>query len=82
MQLKDPEGRARMLRQPWSALAWQLASKPGPRFLHPDDRAAPAENLLVVPLSRPGERGLATLLLIDEVLMFARTAVDADPGWR
>jgi len=87
LEVKDPEGRARMLRQPWSALAWQLAGDAGLRLLHPDDKpeerkAPPAENLLVSLLSTPGQHGLATLLLIDEVLMFARTAVDADPGWR
>lgn len=87
LEVKDPGGRARMLRQPWSALAWQLTGEAGLRLLHPDDKAEerkapPAENLLVSLLSAPGKDELATLLLIDEVLMFARTAVDADPGWR
>jgi hypothetical protein len=87
LEVKDPEGRPRMLRQPWSALAWQLVGEAGLRLLHPDDKpeerkAPPAENLLVSLLSSPAQHGLATLLLIDEVLMFVRTAVDADPGWR
>lgn len=42
---------------------------------------APAENLLRELLDRPAKDGLATLVLLDEVLMFARGAVDVDPGW-
>ena len=76
-----------MLRQPWSALAWQLAGADGLRLLHPDDlpeerRTAPAENLLVPMLEAPMKEGRSTLLLLDEVLMFAHGAVDADPAWR
>ena len=51
IEVRDPAGNVRMLRQPWSALAWQLAGADGLRLLHPDDqpeerRTAPAENLL------------------------------------
>ncbi len=87
LEVAAPNGKVRMLRQPWSALAWQLAGEAGLRQLHPDDKpqerkSPPAEGLLVSLLSEPGKQDLATLILIDEVLMFARTAVDADPGWR
>ena len=84
IEVRDPSGNRRMLRQPWSALAWQLAGADGLRLLHPDDlpeerRTAPAENLLVPMLEAPQKEGRSTLLLLDEVLMFAHGAVDADP---
>ena len=87
IEVRDPSGNRRMLRQPWSALAWQLAGADGLRLLHPDDlpeerRTAPAENLLVPMLEAPQKDGRSTLLLLDEVLMFAHGAVDADPAWR
>ena len=87
IEVRDPSGNRRMLRQPWSALAWQLAGADGLRLLHPDDlpeerRTAPAENLLVPMLEAPQKEGRSTLLLLDEVLMFAHGAVDADPAWR
>lgn len=87
IEVRDPSGNRRMLRQPWSALAWQLAGADGLRILHPDDqpeerRTAPAENLLVKMIEAPLKEGRSTLLLLDEVLMFAHGAVDADPAWR
>ncbi len=87
IEVRDPSGNRRMLRQPWSALAWQLAGADGLRLLHQDDqpeerRTAPAENLLVPMLEAPQKEGRSTLLLLDEVLMFAHGAVDADPAWR
>ncbi|MPZ20368.1 MAG: DUF499 domain-containing protein [Luteitalea sp.] len=86
-EVRDPSGDRRMLRQPWSALAWQLAGADGLRILHPDDkpeerRTAPAENLLTLLLETPQKDGRSTLILMDEVLMFAHAAVDADPAWR
>ena len=44
--------------------------------------SAPAENLLVELLALPGKQGLSTLILIDEVLMYAREKVGLDPAWR
>ncbi len=60
-----------MLRQPWSALAWQLAGAGGLRILNADDkdeerRTPPAENLLVELLAVPQKEGKATLVLLDE----------------
>ncbi len=59
----------------------------GLRSLHPDDRpeereTAPAENLLEALLARPARDGLATLVLIDEVLMYAREKAGADREWK
>ena len=59
----------------------------GVRALHAEGRdeergTPPAEPLLVDLLSRPQAEGLATLVLIDEVLMFARGKVAVDAAWR
>ena len=68
-------------------LAFQIAGADGLRLLHADGldaerESAPAENLLVELLAIPGQQGLATLILIDEVLMYAREKVGLDPAWR
>jgi len=86
MVARAPGGDERMLRKPWSILAWEIAGGHGLRLLHPDDKeeerqSAPAENLLRDLLALPQAEGLATLVLLDEVLMFARSAVDVDAGW-
>jgi predicted AAA+ superfamily ATPase len=86
MVARSPTGEERMLRKPWSILAWQLAGVDGLRLLHADDKdeerqSAPAENLLRTLLEMPVKEGLSTLVLLDEVLMFARGAVDVDTGW-
>jgi predicted AAA+ superfamily ATPase len=57
------------------------------RLLHAEGKdaerdSAPAENLLVELLAIPGKQELATLILIDEVLMYAREKVGLDPAWR
>lgn len=87
MEVLDPAGKKRRLRQPWSVLAWQLAGSAGIRLLHADDKdeerdSAPAEPLLVELLRAPEKDGLATLVLIDEVLMYAREKVGFDASWR
>ena len=83
----DPGGAARTLRHPWSVLAWQLAGADGLRAVHADGADAeretpPAQPLLEELLSAPRRDGLATLVLLDEVLMFVRAKVEADPDWR
>src|SRR5690348_7743720 len=74
MEIVSPDGERRWLRHPWSVLAYQLAGSDGLRLLHAEGQdaeraSAPAENLLVELLSLPARQGLATLILIDEVLM-------------
>ncbi len=68
-------------------LAFQIAGPAGIRALHAEGRdeereTAPAEPLLVDLLARPQAEGLATLVLIDEVLMYARGKVAVDEAWR
>ena len=77
MEVRGPAGELRWLKHPWSVLAFQIAGDEGLRVLHPDGAAEeretpPAEPLLADLLSRPQAQGLATLVLIDEVLMYAR----------
>jgi hypothetical protein len=87
MEMVSPDGKRRWLRQPWSVLAWQIAGEEGLKLLHPDGHAeeresAPAENLMTDLLALPAKEKLATLILVDEVLMYAREKVDHDPKWR
>ena len=83
MEVRGPRGERRWLKHPWSVLAFQIAGAAGLRALHAEGRdeereTARAEPLLVDLLSRPQAEGLATLVLIDEVLMFARGKVAVD----
>lgn len=87
MQVRGPAGELRWLKQPWSVLAFQIAGADGLRLLHADGQdaeraSAPAENLLAELLALPGRDGLSTLVLIDEVLMYAREKVGLDGAWR
>src|SRR6266581_3686897 len=87
MEIRDPTGTTRWLKHPWSVLAFQIAGADGLRLLHAEGKdeerdSAPAENLLVELLALPGKQDLGTLILIDEVLMYAREKVGLDPAWR
>jgi len=87
MEIVSPDGKKRWLRHPWSVLAWQIAGPEGLKVLHPDSKpeerdSVPAENLMDELLRLPQRDGLATLVLIDEVLMYAREKVRLDPAWR
>jgi hypothetical protein len=77
MEVKGPDGKTRWLRQPWSVLAYQLAGAEGLKSLHADGKeeereTSPAEPLLEAVLRIPAQHGEAVLILIDEVLMYAR----------
>ncbi len=85
--VRSPAGETRVLRHPWSVLAYQLAGDDGLRSIHGEDRAEeretpPAEPLLVKLLEIPLDRGLGTLILVDEVLMYAREKAGQDRVWR
>lgn len=87
MEVRSPAGKVRWLRNPWSVLAYQIAGDEGLQLLHPDGKAeerdsAPAQPLLETLLRKPQEEGLSTLILMDEVLMYAREKVGLDPTWR
>lgn len=85
--VRGPDGETRALRHPWSVLAFQLAGTDGLRAIHADGEDAeretpPAEPLIAALLERPHRHGLATLILVDEVLMYAREKAGLDPVWR
>ena len=85
--VRAPDGETRTLRHPWSVLAFQLAGAEGLRMVHADGvdeerETPPAEPLLRKLIEKPLERGLATLILVDEVLMYAREKAGMDPVWR
>jgi hypothetical protein len=87
MQVRAPDGKVRWLKNPWSVLAFQLAGSDGLRLLHAEGKdaerdSAPAENLLAELLALPARDGLSTLILVDEVLMYAREKIGHDPAWR
>ena len=87
MDVQGPNGETRTLLHPWNILAFQLAGEEGLRILHGDDFAeerdtAPAEPLLVEVIERQQEAdGRATLILLDEVMMYARARALRDRTW-
>jgi len=81
-----PAGETKWLRYPWSVLAYQLAGAQGLRLLHKDGldeerETPPAQNLLDELLAIPEESDLATLILMDEVLMYARGVIGLESLW-
>ena len=85
--VRAPDGETRRLLHPWSILAFQLAGAEGLRLLHPDNEdqerdTPPSEPLLVKLLERPQQLGRATLILVDEVLMYARLKAGMHSVWR
>lgn len=85
--VRGPSGNIRRLRYPWSVLAYQLADEEGLRILHPDGNGderdtPPAENVLVELFAVAKQQRQAILILMDEVMMFARVQIAADPRWR
>ncbi|MDR0827625.1 MAG: DUF499 domain-containing protein [Desulfovibrio sp.] len=87
LTVKSPAGEERRLRRPWSILAWQIAGPEGLAVINRDNPkderdTPPAESLMTELLSLPGKEKLALLLLVDEVLMYARIKVASVPAWR
>ncbi|MBI2841722.1 MAG: ATP-binding protein [Acidobacteria bacterium] len=85
--VRSPEGVTRRLMYPWSVLAFQIEGDDGLKVLHAHREAkeretAPAENVLTELLEIPAKKGLGVLILIDEVLMYAREKIAQDPAWR
>lgn len=87
MEVLSPAGERRRLLHPWSLLAYQLAGNDGLRILHKDNEpeereTPPTEQYLKEVLLAPAKDGLATLVLFDEVLLYARNKVALDDSWR
>ena len=82
-----PDGSLRMLKHPWSILAYQLAGADGLKMIHAEGKdeerdTPPAEPLIVNLLSKPQEEDLSTLVLLDEALMYLRAQVETDQAAR
>ena len=82
-----PDGSVATLKRPWSILAYQIAGEEGLRQLHAEGKnlerdTPPAEPILSELLSKPQRDNLATLVLLDEVLMYLRDMVESDRSWR
>ncbi len=77
-----PDGKARQVKTPWGALAYQLAGDEGLAKVaaHEADYITPAEPLLVELLKAPQAAGLSTLILIDEALIYMCGAVNDEPS--
>jgi hypothetical protein len=87
MEVRSPQGKTKRLKHPWSVLAYQLAGDAGLKMLHAEGKAeeretAPAESTLEELLEIPAKEGLGVLILMDEVLMYAKEKVLQDRGWR
>lgn len=87
MEVRSPAGKTRRLKHPWSILAYQIAGDDGLRVLHADGKAeeretAPAENTLTELLELARRDDLSVLILVDEVLMYAKEKVIQDRDWR
>lgn len=84
--VRSPDGAVRRLKQPWSLLAYQIAGDEGLKLLHADGKAEeratpPAENTLTELLSMPLKEGMGTLVLLDEVLLYAKVRCHTEPGF-
>lgn len=84
--VRSPEGVVRRLKQPWSLLAYQIAGDEGLKVMHADGKAEerttpPAENTLTQLLSLPLKQGMGTLILLDEVLLYAKMRCQTEPGF-
>jgi hypothetical protein len=87
MDVRSPEGKVRRFNHPWSVLAYQIAGDDGLKLLNAEGKAeeresAPAENTLTDLLELPLKEKMGVLILIDEVLMYAREKVAQDKAWR
>ena len=85
MDVNGPDGTTARFKYPWTVLAYQLGGTEGLKVLGSQDgkerEEPPFTNVLEDLLRLPGKKGLSTLVLMDEVLMWARTKVGTDPVW-
>jgi len=78
LEVYGPTGAVRRVMTPWGALAYQLAGDAGYTRLksHDEDFTVPAEPLLVDLLRAPLNKGLGTLVLVDEAVWYYRGLVN------
>lgn len=85
-EVRSPDGAVRRLKQPWSVLAYQVAGDDGLKLMNAkgvaeERETPPAENTLTDLLSLPSKHGMGTLVLLDEVLLYAKVKIRSEPGW-
>ncbi|MCW3097907.1 MAG: hypothetical protein JWL77_3525 [Chthonomonadaceae bacterium] len=75
-----PDGVPRRVKTPWGALAYQLAGDAGYAKVqqHEENYEPPAEPLLRELLEAPLSEGKASLILVDEAVIYCRKAVNAN----
>jgi hypothetical protein len=86
MEVRGPDGSIRRLKHPWSLLAYQLGGDDALKFLHADGkadelRAPPATADMAKLLAMPWQDKMGTLILLDEVLLYAKLKLRMDPGY-
>lgn len=85
MEVRAPDGSIARFKYPWSVLAYELGGDEGLKILGATDGSEreepPFTNVIEDLLRLPQREGLATLVLMDEVLMWARTMVGSDSRW-
>lgn len=86
LEVRAPDGAVRQLKQPWSLLAYQIAGDEGLKLLHAKGKTEerntpPAENTLTQLLSLPLKTGMGSLILLDEVLLYAKVRCHTEPGF-
>ncbi len=86
MDVKSPDGKVRRFLYPWTVLAYQLGGEKALEILgmkgNVEREEPPFENVIGDILRLPMKENLSTLVLIDEVLMWARTKIGANEVWR
>ncbi len=86
MEVKAPDGTIAQYKYPWTSLAWQLGGREGLQILGSADgeerETPPFTNVLIDLLDLPAREDRATLILIDEALIWARTKAGEDDVWR
>nr|MDO8114106.1 DUF499 domain-containing protein [Candidatus Sigynarchaeota archaeon] len=86
MEITAPDGTRKRFRYPWTVLAFQIGGIAALKALgmkgEVEREEPPFENVLEEILRMPQSENLSTLILIDEVLMWARTKIGNDEVWR
>jgi hypothetical protein len=84
MDVKAPDGSEATFKMPWSAIAWQLAGPAGMKLLKDDgtERTSPPATGVIEDLLNLARKDVpGVLILLDEVLWFARVMAGIDPVW-
>ncbi|GAK56803.1 hypothetical protein Isop_3371 [Candidatus Vecturithrix granuli] len=78
LEVSAPDGQTRVCQTPWGALAYQLGGEEGFAYVreHEAQYTPPAQTVIDNVLKLSARDGCATLILLDEAVMYCRTAVN------